>query len=100
MELTPDGVCRDLCGNGRRVSSEERDDGNLYESDGCDRNCTIEPGYDCQGGSLTHSDVCIFLGGLAFESLEITDDYTLIAVLTHKVKFDSVSISDFTITST
>ena len=37
------------CGDGRRTSSEECDDGNLQDNDGCNSRCRIEPQYSCKG---------------------------------------------------
>ena len=38
---------RSLCGDGRRTSDEECDDGNTDSNDGCNRDCKIEPNYKC-----------------------------------------------------
>lgn len=36
----------------------ECDDGNTISGDGCSSTCSIEPGYDCTGGSIHKPDVC------------------------------------------
>ncbi len=36
-----------VCGNGIREPSEECDDGNMLNNDGCSSKCTIEDGYSC-----------------------------------------------------
>ena len=38
---------RSLCGDGRRTSDEECDDGNTDSNDGCNHDCKIEPNYKC-----------------------------------------------------
>jgi cysteine-rich repeat protein len=49
---------QDICGNGRRWSTEEAcDDGNAYAQDGCD-SCLVEPNWTCQGGSVNLPDQC------------------------------------------
>lgn len=51
MEQDPDepiGVCREVCGDGKRLvpaSVHECDDGNFVNGDGCSSNCTIEEGW-------------------------------------------------------
>jgi len=39
-----DGACLGFCGDGSLDASEECDDGNLVDGDGCDANCDIESG--------------------------------------------------------
>lgn len=38
---------RKECGNGRRESGEDCDDGQLLDGDGCSSNCQIEVGFQC-----------------------------------------------------
>ncbi|MEM9454133.1 MAG: DUF4215 domain-containing protein [Myxococcota bacterium] len=57
--------CQPMCGDGiwfddsvdgvNLASAEECDDGNMIDGDGCDANCNIEDGCDCDGdvGSMT-----------------------------------------------
>ncbi len=48
-----------VCGDGLKfVDIEPCEDGNSADGDGCDRNCLVEPGYFCRGGSATAPDVC------------------------------------------
>jgi len=42
-----------VCGNGIVGGSEQCDDGNTTNGDGCSRTCTIEPGYNCSGTPST-----------------------------------------------
>ena len=37
------------CGNGIISRSEQCDDGNTRDEDGCSRVCTVEDGYRCTG---------------------------------------------------
>ena len=39
-------------------SSEECDDGNLYNEDGCTEACTIENGYECDPGNERKPSEC------------------------------------------
>ena len=39
-----------ICGNGVLTTAERCDDGARIDGDGCTANCTIEPGYRCNGG--------------------------------------------------
>lgn len=47
-----------VCGDGYRAASEECDDGNLYELDGCSPLCVVETHFECKGGNVTAPDVC------------------------------------------
>jgi len=38
----------DMCGNGIRQGSEQCDDGNLVDGDGCSKLCQVEGGYACE----------------------------------------------------
>ncbi len=37
-----------ICGNGIKEPTEECDDGNILNNDGCDNTCTIEEEYSCE----------------------------------------------------
>ena len=39
--------CSLICGNGKRESSEECDDGNTESQDGCSKDCGLEEGFTC-----------------------------------------------------
>jgi cysteine-rich repeat protein len=41
-----DNQCDSLCGNGSMDGTEDCDDGNTVDADGCTA-CAIDPGYDC-----------------------------------------------------
>ena len=45
-------TCEPICGDGLHVISEQCDDGNIVNSDGCSDVCTIETGYEWSGGSM------------------------------------------------
>lgn len=40
----------DTCGDGYKKSTEECEDGNVLDGDGCDSACTIELNYQCDPG--------------------------------------------------
>jgi cysteine-rich repeat protein len=46
------------CGDGKRHASEECDDSNTVDNDGCSSTCAIEDGKSCAGGSETSADTC------------------------------------------
>ena len=39
--------CLNACGDGLKSESEECDDGNLRDGDGCSSNCKVENGFSC-----------------------------------------------------
>jgi cysteine-rich repeat protein len=41
------GICKSVCGDNVQASTEQCDDGNNNNGDGCDWNCKIEQGYFC-----------------------------------------------------
>ena len=47
-DCSGDGACTSQCGDGLVLgASEQCDDGNRTNGDGCDENCNTEMGYDC-----------------------------------------------------
>ncbi|KAM3134001.1 hypothetical protein pb186bvf_013843 [Paramecium bursaria] len=42
-----DGQCQTICGDGIKTKEEQCDDYNLFNNDGCDLNCQIEQGFNC-----------------------------------------------------
>ncbi len=47
---TAAGKCKEVCGDGTKLTNRiQCDDGNLKsgETDGCDENCNIQPGWEC-----------------------------------------------------
>ncbi len=59
-------TCSPICGDGIRIpwiALDECDDNNTISNDGCSANCTIEAGFECEGGSLTSSDECASICG-------------------------------------
>lgn len=52
-------VCIEICGDGLNYGEYECDDGNNLNGDGCDKDCMIEPGYECEGGDENNRDVCV-----------------------------------------
>ena len=51
-------TCSVQCGDSIRHSSEEWDDGNQSDSDGCSQSCLIEDDYICTGGDGENKDTC------------------------------------------
>ena len=50
--------CSEKCGDGYNLGIKECDDGNEADGDGCNRECIVEKGFLCSGGSLISSDKC------------------------------------------
>ena len=49
---------KEICGDGLKVGSEQCDDGNTINNDGCQSDWTlITPGFACTGGGSTSKDV-------------------------------------------
>jgi cysteine-rich repeat protein len=67
-------IITDVCGNGRRYgsSSDECDDGNHGNGDGCNERCELENGYVCQGGNIGGADVCKILREVGDEPTDPT----------------------------
>ncbi|CAD7955286.1 unnamed protein product, partial [Amoebophrya sp. A25] len=57
FNAAPRGSCVATCGNGILESMEECDDGNLDDSDGCDRDCRIRTGFACTNRALPNNTV-------------------------------------------
>lgn len=51
-------ICRVRCGDGMRHPSEECDDNDKGNGDGCSSTCTIENMWTCTGGSVSSQDAC------------------------------------------
>ncbi len=47
--------CNTTCGDGFRAGLEECDDGNVLDRDGCNANCTLEPGFKCSSTAVESS---------------------------------------------
>ncbi len=66
-ESCQSGACIDECGDGFVHASEDCDDGNLIDGDGCESDCTptpvcgnsiVEVGEECDDGNLAANDGC------------------------------------------
>ena len=57
------------CGDGRRTSNEECDDGNAINGDGCDRFCQIEPHFRCISNYNSTSH-CIYSSSTTAQHLQ------------------------------
>jgi cysteine-rich repeat protein len=47
-----------VCGDSRRSESENCEDGNTQNGDGCSSTCRTEPGFQCSGGTADKPDSC------------------------------------------
>jgi cysteine-rich repeat protein len=47
----------EICGDGKKYTSE-CDDGNNINGDGCSKDCNLEVGFSCYGGSPRTRDTC------------------------------------------
>ncbi|CAI2364171.1 unnamed protein product [Moneuplotes crassus] len=65
------------CGDGILVGSEQCDDGNSADNDGCSSTSTLEPGYTCTSSLPT--TCTLNCGNNVFESPEQCDDGNLIS---------------------
>lgn len=50
--------CEGFCGDGIVNGDEECDDGNTEPGDGCSSECTIEPGWECEGEPSVCIPIC------------------------------------------
>ena len=50
--------CSEKCGDGKRFELD-CDDGNTKSGDGCSKDCLVEKGYECQGGSSIKASQCV-----------------------------------------
>jgi len=48
---------KEICGDGINLGKLECDDGNLNDNDGCNKNCHIEEGYECNK-QMNGPDIC------------------------------------------
>jgi len=65
-------ACLTTCGNGNLEPGEPCDDGNQNPGDGCAADCTIEPGWTCEGETVSTCDP-ICGPGLSFCDPECVD---------------------------
>ena len=78
----------------------ECDDGNSNDGDGCSALCALELGFICSGGSTSLPDICQPILPLSIKSYTVSTDFSVNVVLTHYVNFNSVTLSDVSLTST
>ena len=75
IENGPSFCMEEKCGDGSKTRSEECDDGDIEDGDGCDKNCKIEPGWECTvaeiWGNSTCKEVC---GNSKISASEECDD--------------------------
>jgi len=50
----------ELCGDGRITPSEQCDDANIVDSDGCSSNCTVEPDCVCLIDNTIGFSSCVY----------------------------------------
>ena len=51
-------TCAPICGDGTKLSTEECDDENSSNGDGCSADCIIEPGFKCFEPAPTSPSSC------------------------------------------
>ena len=51
-------TCIAICGDGLRLDTEQCDDSNIINGDGCSSTWIIESNFKCSGGSSTAKDTC------------------------------------------
>ena len=55
----PIGACVSSCGNGSRATTEQCDDSNLTDGDGCSASCRIEAGWACHEATRGGTSTCV-----------------------------------------
>ena len=63
-----------VCGDGTRQGTEECDDGNTENGDGCSSECTVENGWDCSSGTCVLKPAPETCGDGVVEGDEVCDD--------------------------
>jgi cysteine-rich repeat protein len=74
------GKTLSVCGNGYREwsDSEECDDGNTINQDGCNSNCTVTLGWSCNQVAGKSADTCFSgCGNGVLDGVEVCDDANL-----------------------
>jgi cysteine-rich repeat protein len=61
------------CGNGQKEAGEDCDDGNLLSGDGCEADCIVQAGYECNLDDSGRS-ICQSCGNGVLEGTESCDD--------------------------
>eukprot|EP00347_Sterkiella_histriomuscorum_P007392 403349107 len=61
MQYALGGFCQEICGKGYNYGMLECDDGNTQNDDGCSSECTIESGWQCDGGFHNGPDSCKYI---------------------------------------
>jgi len=54
----PPHTCAIVCGDSKKHSSEQCEDGNTNNYDGCSSTCQVEPNFKCFGGTTSSPDQC------------------------------------------
>ncbi len=68
-------ACTSVCGDGNADSSEECDDGNLLDGDGCSSACTREAGFTCSTKTAALTDSCASGSGSCLQLSAIYRDF-------------------------
>lgn len=74
MTTTTDTTPPDVCGDGKRASAEQCDDGGVEPGDGCDASCMVEAGYNCEGDVGATSTCTLLCGNGTVDGGEECDD--------------------------
>ena len=79
----------------RDQSSEQWDDDNNSDGDGCSSNCLVENGYKWSGGSATSPDTCRILVKIYFDSIDL--DNTVSISFSESINNSSITANDISI---
>lgn len=92
-------ICTPVCGDGKKLSIEQCDDGNILSGDGCSSICTIESGFVCVNQIGTQLSLCTKLVAFTITFVSATRVIgTNSAVVTFDIlpKDDSLTEMNFT----
>lgn len=76
--VIPNTACITECGDGIMAGSEDCDDGNTRDNDGC-TDCSIDSYYDCKEDFNLKSICTPFCGNGFIDLDEVCDDYNLVS---------------------
>ena len=79
----------------RDQSSEQCDDNNSSNGDGCSSGCLVENGYYCSGGSETSFDTCGVMVNIYFDSIDLEN--TVQISFSQPINNSSITKSDISI---
>lgn len=84
------GFCKEICGDGINKGQVECDDGNIIDGDGCNINCEIEIGWECEGESPDNcTETAVYYGLRA--SLNVLSNNTIEIMFNNTLKNEFVN---------